>query len=121
VATVTVVVTPVADPPVALADSYPRVSATTTLNVLANDKSPDGKALTIANNGLGGCQVFPSTGLVLSSGDKVTLNSARTRFTFTPVNVPRGVNRARNASFNYCATDGTLNSSSVAVAVKIYK
>ena len=104
VATVTITVNAVNDPPVAVADSYATNEDTplTVLapGVLANDTDIDGSALTavkMSNPGHG----------------TVTLN-ANGSFVYTPAANFHGVD-----SFAYRANDGTVNSSSVNVTITV--
>jgi len=98
VATVTVTVTPVEDPPVAAADAYNTDQAATLTvaapGVLANDTDPDGDSLTV-------------TATSAPAHGSATLNPDGT-ITYTPA-----ANYAGPDSFTYTATDGTLNSTAV--------
>ncbi|MFC1597391.1 tandem-95 repeat protein [Planctomycetota bacterium] len=97
VATVTLIVLPVNDAPVALSDTY-GVDEDNTLTiaaaegVLANDSDVDGDALTVLY-----ANVSPSNGVLSLNGDG--------SFTYTP-----DANFHGTDSFRYIANDGALNS-----------
>jgi VCBS repeat-containing protein len=105
-ATVSITVTFVDSPPVAVNDSYTTPSGTT-LNVpikgvLNNDTDPDGDALTavlVSNPSHGTLQLF-ATGA----------------FSYTPAAGYTGAD-----SFTYRANDGTLNSNTATVAINVTK
>jgi hypothetical protein len=101
---VTVVVNPVNDPPVAIADSLNAVSNTpityTAAQLLGNDTDVDGDVLTIGSVASG-------------SGGTVVLNANGT-VTFTPT-----AGFAGNASFSYTAKDASLSSAPATVTVRV--
>jgi hypothetical protein len=99
-ATVTVTVTAVNDPPVAVGDAAITVTDTAvTIPVLANDSDPDGGSLLVV--GL----TQPSNGSVQEAAGSL-LYTPRTGFTGTD-------------SFSYRAFDGTLESSDATVTVTV--
>ncbi|WP_210188456.1 Ig-like domain-containing protein [Methylobacterium sp. 174MFSha1.1] len=97
-ATVSGVVTPVQDPPVALADSFTGTEDTPALiAVLANDRDADGDPLTIA--AIDGTGIVPG-GTVAVAGGAVTLNPDGT-LAFVPAQNLNGP-----VSFTYTVSDG---------------
>lgn len=99
VATVTITVTPVNDPPVAVNDAASAFTNTaTTINVLANDTDPEGNTLTVA-----------SLSAVSPAGAGTVTGNGATSVTFTAA-----ASFAGTATFTYRAFDGALNSSTAA-------
>jgi len=96
VATVTITVTPVNDPPTAVADAYDAVAGTTLYvaspGVLANDSDVDGDPLTATTSGI------PPTELTAFNTDG--------SFTFDATLLTAGT----VAQFDYVANDGTFDS-----------
>lgn len=104
-ATVTVIVTPVNDPPTALNDNYTvgqneTATVIASQGVLANDTDPDSTGLT-------------ATLVAGGSHGQVTLN-ADGSFSYVPDTNYSGLD-----SFTYRASDGSLNSSSATVVVQV--
>jgi VCBS repeat-containing protein len=104
IATVSITVTPVNDPPVAVNDSY-TTNQNTTLNipapgVLANDSDPDGNPLTAV--------------LVTGPSHGTLTQNANGSFTYTPASGYTGPD-----SYTYRANDGTANSNIATVNITV--
>ncbi len=101
VATVTITVSPVNDPPVAANDTVTtNEDSPVVIPVLANDADPDGDALTPV------LQVGPQHGLVVINPDKT--------ITYTPAGDYFGPD-----SFTYVAKDGSLSSNLATVSITV--
>lgn len=103
IGTVTITVNPVADAPVAAADSYstPKNTALSGTSVLANDSDADGDSLT-------------ATLVSTVSNGSLSLNADGT-FLYTPAAGFMGVD-----SFSYTANDGTTASAAATVSIAVF-
>ncbi|MEW6429395.1 MAG: Ig-like domain-containing protein, partial [Thermodesulfobacteriota bacterium] len=102
--TVTVTVTPVNDPPVAVADSAATNEdvAVVTVNVLANDTDVDGDTLSV------------STADAVSVGGGTVVNNLNGTFTYTPA-----LNFNGGDSFTYTVADGNGGSATGTVTITV--
>jgi hypothetical protein len=128
VATIRIPVAAVADNPIALNDAYStKYNASLTMNVLANDKDPDGTPLTIDNPAGEFPKCFSMTGLPVTpctatttGVDKVTINSTFNRLTLVPNSGSRPPNNPgfRRFTFTYKAKDagGALSAAATVTA-----
>jgi uncharacterized repeat protein (TIGR01451 family) len=112
-------VTPVNDPPVAVADSATiPASMTASGNVLANDSDPDGDTLTVsAVNGAGGNVGSSVTG---SNGGAFTIN-ADGSYVFDPGADfdDLAIGQSRATSISYTASDGNGGTSSATLTITV--
>jgi len=130
VATISIPVAAVADNPIAANDAYStKYNASLTMNVLANDKDPDGTPLTISNPtaspefpkcfNMTGLPVTPCTATT-TGVDKVTINTALNRLTLVPNSGSRPPNNPgfRRFTFTYQAKDAgnTLSTAATVTA-----
>jgi FtsP/CotA-like multicopper oxidase with cupredoxin domain len=104
VATVSITVTPVNDPPTAVADAYDAVEGTT-LNVaapgvLGNDSDIDGDPLTAATSGI------PPTELTLNVDGSFSFDAS-------------ALLAGDSATFDYVANDGTIDSAPATVTINV--
>ena len=115
VATISVSVAAAADNPIAVDDAYStKYNASLTMNVLANDKDPDGTPLTIFGS-FPKCFSMPPAGSTVGTEvpctgtgqDRVTLNSSLNRLTLVPnpLRPPNNVGGFRTFKFQYQAKD----------------
>ena len=100
IATVTITITPVNDPPVAVNDAYTTpMNTAITLAVITNDTDPDGDALTVVSF------TAPTTGTVTQSGNQLV---------YTPATGFFGT-----ATFTYTISDGHGGTSTATVTITI--
>ena len=100
IATVTITITPVNDPPVAVNDAATTpMNTAVTLTVLTNDSDPDGDVLAVTSF------TTPTSGTVTQSGNQ---------FVYTPATGFFGT-----ATFTYTITDGHAGTSTATVTITI--
>ena len=119
IATVTINVTPVNDPPLAVADSETTSEDTTVVvDLLGNDNDPDGDMIEVTE--INGVSIMPGETMSLPSGARVTLNSDGT-VTYDPNGQYEDLQPGQSAldTFLYTISDGNGGTSVAETVIMI--